>query len=66
MNPSIFHLSNVGEDPQEFFDGVYNVLNYMGVKSLKKEESSSYQLRDVSQVWYTQLNDIRPVEFGFY
>lgn len=30
MNPPTFIGSNVGEDPYEFLDGVYNVLNVMG------------------------------------
>ena len=44
----------MGEDPQEFLVGVYKVLSSMGVTSTEKEELASYQLRDVSQVWYTQ------------
>ena len=32
MNPPIFLGSKVGEDPQEFLDGVYKVLNIMGVR----------------------------------
>ena len=31
MNPPIFLRSNVNEDPQEFLDGVYNVLSAMGL-----------------------------------
>lgn len=30
MNPPTFIGFNVGEDPHEFLDGVYNVLNVMG------------------------------------
>ena len=54
MNPPIFLGSKVGEDPQEFLDGVYKVLSAMGVTSRKKAELDSYRLREVSQVWYTQ------------
>ena len=39
----------MGEDPQEFLDGVYKVLSAMGVTSREKEELASYQLRDGSQ-----------------
>ena len=53
MNPPIFLESKVGEDQQEFFDGVYKVLSSMGVACREKEELASYQLRDVSQLWYT-------------
>ncbi|XP_015068750.1 uncharacterized protein LOC107013325 [Solanum pennellii] len=36
MNPPIFLRSKVGEDPQEFLDGVYKVLTDMGVTSSEK------------------------------
>ena len=49
----------MGEDLQESLDGVYKVLSSMGVTSTKKAELSSYQLRDVSQIWYTQWKDNR-------
>ena len=62
MNPPIFLGSKVGEDPQEFLDGVYKVLSAMGVTSREKAELDSYQLRDVSQMWYTQWKYNRPVE----
>ena len=48
MNPPIFLVSKVGEDPQEFLDGVYKVFSAMEVTSRAKAELSSYQLRDVS------------------
>ena len=54
MDPSTFLVSKVGEHPQYFLDGVYKVLSAMGVTSREKEKLASYQLRDVSQVWYTQ------------
>ena len=60
MNPPIFLGSKVNEYPQEFLDGVYKVLSAMGVISREKVELTSYQLRDVSQIWYTQWNDNRP------
>ena len=43
----------MGEDPQEFIDGLYNVLSAMGFTSREKTELASYQLRDVSKKWYT-------------
>ena len=54
MNPPIFLRSKVGEDPQEFLDNVYKVVSAIGVTSKEKAELASYQLRDVSQIWYTQ------------
>ena len=51
MNPPNFLGSKVGEDPQEFLDGVCKVLSAMGVTYREKAELVSYQLRDVSQIW---------------
>ena len=45
MNPPIFLGSKVGEDSQEFLDGVYKVLSAMGVTSREDAELDSYQLR---------------------
>ena len=59
MNPPTILVSKVGEDPKEFPYGVCKVLSAMGVSSRKKTKLASYQLRDVSKVWYTQLKDIR-------
>ena len=42
MNPPIFLGSKVGEDPQEFLDGLYNVLSVMGVTYREKVELASY------------------------
>ena len=64
INPHICLVSKVGEYPQEFLDGVYKVLGAMGVTSSEKSELASYQLRDVSQSWYTQLKDNRPEGLG--
>ena len=36
MNTDIFLSSKVGEDPQEFLDGVYKVLSAMGLTSREK------------------------------
>ena len=50
MNPPIFLVSEINEDPQEFADGVYKVLSSMRVTSREKAELASYQLRYVSQI----------------
>ena len=42
MNLLIFLGSKVGEDPQEFLDGVYKVLSVMGWTSMKKAELASH------------------------
>ena len=64
MNPPIFLVSKINEDPQEFLDGVYNALTTMGFTSMDKEELALYQLRDVSQILYTQWMDNRPESLG--
>ncbi|KAK4721436.1 hypothetical protein R3W88_011669 [Solanum pinnatisectum] len=64
MNPHIFLVSKVGEDPQEFLDEVYKIVNTMGVTSREEAELASYQLKDIAQVWFTQWKANRPVEAG--
>ncbi|WMV29993.1 hypothetical protein MTR67_023378 [Solanum verrucosum] len=64
MNPPEFHGSKVGEDPKEFMEEVYKILEIMGVTSVKKAELDAYQLKSVSQVWYTQWKNNRPVGAG--
>ncbi|XP_049354640.1 uncharacterized protein LOC125819208 [Solanum verrucosum] len=64
MNPPIFLDSRVGEDPQEFLDEVYKIVNSMGVTSREKAELASYQLKEVAQVWFTQWKSNRPLEVG--
>ena len=54
MNPPIFLGSKVVEDPHKYLDKIYKVLSAMGVISWEKVELASYQLSDVSQIWYTQ------------
>ena len=45
MNPTIYHVSKVGEDPQEFLDYVYNVLSVVRVTYREKAELASYKLK---------------------
>ena len=64
MNPLVFLGSKVGEDPQEFLNVVYKIVNAMGVTSREKAELVSYQLKEVGKVWFTQLKSNRPIEVG--
>ncbi|XP_049368005.1 uncharacterized protein LOC125832861 [Solanum verrucosum] len=64
MNPPIFLGSKVGEDPQEFLDEVYKIVDAMGVPYREKAELASYKLKEVAQVWFTQWKANRPVEAG--
>ena len=54
MNTHIFLVSKVGEDPQAFLDEVYKIVYAMGVTSRDKAELSSYRLKDVPQVCFSQ------------
>ena len=63
-NPPIIPGSKVGEDPQEFPDGMYKVFSVIWVTYREKVEVASYQLMDVSLVWYTQWKANRQVESG--
>ncbi|KAK4733907.1 hypothetical protein R3W88_008168 [Solanum pinnatisectum] len=51
MNPHMFFGSKVGEDPQEFVEEVYKIINVMGVTSIEKVELAAYQWKDMAQVW---------------
>ncbi|TMX03197.1 hypothetical protein EJD97_017732 [Solanum chilense] len=57
-------INSMGEDPQEFLDGVYKVLSSMGVTFREKVELALYQLRDVNRIWYTQRKDNTSEESG--
>uniref|UniRef100_M1DX92 Gag-pol protein n=1 Tax=Solanum tuberosum TaxID=4113 RepID=M1DX92_SOLTU len=64
MNPPVFLGSKVGEDPQEFFDEVYKIVNAMEVTTIEIAKLAAYQLKDVAQIWFTQWKDNRPVGAG--
>ncbi|XP_049375598.1 uncharacterized protein LOC125840667 [Solanum verrucosum] len=64
MNPPVFLGSKVRENPQEFVDEDYKVVDAMGVTSVEKVELATYQLKDVAQVWFTQCKSNRTVGAG--
>ena len=47
----------MGEDPQEFLEGVYKVFISMRVTSREKAEFATYKLREVAQVRGTHWKD---------
>uniref|UniRef100_M1DDH9 Gag-pol polyprotein n=1 Tax=Solanum tuberosum TaxID=4113 RepID=M1DDH9_SOLTU len=49
MSPPMFFGSEVNEDPQEFVEEVYKIIDAMGVTSIDKVELAGYQLKDVAQ-----------------
>ena len=57
MNPPTFYGSKIKEDSQEFIDEVYKILYSMGLSTSEKAEFSTYQLKDLSQTWYSQWRD---------
>ncbi|WMV08943.1 hypothetical protein MTR67_002328 [Solanum verrucosum] len=61
MSLSEFHGPKVGENPQEFVEEIYKILDNMRVTSVEKAELAAYQLKIVSQVWYTQWKNHMPV-----
>ena len=64
MNPHTFYRSTVEEDPQEFIDEVYKVLLAMGLSINEKADLTTYQLKDVAQVWFLQWRDNMPLRGG--
>ena len=54
----------MNEDPQYFLDEVYTILFTMRVTSNEKVEQSTYQLKDLSQIWYTQWMKNRALRAG--
>ena len=61
MNPPTFYGSKVEEDPKEFIDEIYKIFYAMGLNIREKAELSTYQLKDVAQVWYVQWRNNRPL-----
>ena len=49
MNPCTFHGTKGDEDPQDFIEEVFKVVDVMGVTSRERAELVIYQLKDVSQ-----------------
>ncbi|XP_049397305.1 uncharacterized protein LOC125861453 [Solanum stenotomum] len=61
MNHCTFLGSKVDEDPQNFIEEVFKIVDAMGVTPMKKAELISYQLKDVAQVWFEKWRDERPI-----
>jgi len=61
MNRPEFYGLMMEEDPQEFIDEVYKVLDIMRVTLVEKGELAAYQLKGVSQVWFNQRKEARTV-----
>ena len=64
MNPPEFFGSKANEDPQEFIDEIFKIVNIMGVASSEKAKLVAYQLKDLAQIWYDQWKESRVLEDG--
>lgn len=53
INHPTFLVSKVGVHRQKLIDGVYKVLSQIGVTFKVKVELYAFQLRVVSEVWFT-------------
>ncbi|XP_049405168.1 uncharacterized protein LOC125868581 [Solanum stenotomum] len=56
MNPPMFFGSKKGEDPQEFVEEVYKIIDSMGVNSIEKAELAAYQLKQMEDVKLQEKN----------
>ncbi|WMV25522.1 hypothetical protein MTR67_018907 [Solanum verrucosum] len=54
MNPPEFYGLKVEEDPQEFIEGIQNMMDIMGVTLLEKADLVVHQLKWVTQVLFSQ------------
>ena len=54
MNPPMFFLSKMDEDTQDFVDDVYKNICAMDVTTRAKVDLSTYKLKDLAQIWYSQ------------
>lgn len=59
MNPHEFTGSKIEEDPHKFIDEVKKILQVIQMSEVESVEFSSYQLKDVDYLWFTQWKDIR-------
>ena len=64
MNPPTFYGSNFEEDPRDFIYELYKILLAMRLSTSEKAELATYQLKDVTQAWYVQCRDSRPLRGG--
>src|SRR5688572_21478277 len=64
MNPPEFYGSKLNEDPQEFIDEIFKIVDIMGVTTSEKAELAAYQLKGISQVWHDQWKETRGIEDG--
>ncbi|XP_069155650.1 uncharacterized protein [Solanum lycopersicum] len=59
INPLEFFGLGTGEDPLNFSEEIKNIFKVMQVTGNDRIELATYQLKDVSHIWHTQLNKNR-------
>ena len=59
MNPPEFLGSQTNKDPQNFLDKIKKILEMMRGTGNYRVELASYQLKDISHIWYTQCKKTR-------
>src|SRR5688572_5444607 len=69
MNPPEYYGSKANEDPQDFIEEIFKIVDIMGVSPTEKAELAAYQLKGIAQIWYTQwkasrLGDDGPITWG--
>lgn len=64
MNPPTFYRSKVEKDPMILLTKIYRILHDMGLTIRDKSELSTYQLKYISQTWFVQWRDNRPLIGG--
>ena len=53
MNPPEYYGSKANEDPQDFIEEIFKVMDIMGASSTEMAELAAYQLKGIAQIWYT-------------
>ena len=64
MNPPEFHGSKPNEDPQDFIEEIYKIVDIMGVATSVKAELAAYQLKGIAQIWFNQWKASRAFDDG--
>lgn len=64
INPPTFHGTKVIENPQNIIDEIFKEVDGMGVALRGREKLSTYEINDVSQLWFYQPRDEIPLREG--
>ena len=59
INPPEFIGSQANKDPQNFMDEIKKIFEVIKITGNDRVELVSFQLKDVSHIWYTQWKEHR-------